>query len=231
VEGAFREADGAIGLVEVENTHNWSSGAVYPLDSLGAVAKAAADHGVPVHMDGARLWNASAATGTSLDRFASHAHSVMVCYSKGLGAPVGSAVAGSKDFIGKAREARKTFGGGMRQAGILAAAALHAVRHHRGRLVEDHRRARRLAEAFAETPGISLDLQWIETNIVVADTGDDEPRRDGFLHAVATEGVLLSPAAGGPGRFRAVTHLDVDDAGIERAIAAVRTAARTVLAA
>jgi threonine aldolase len=230
VEGAFQEANGAIGLVEVENTHNWSSGAVYPLSSLGAVAKAAADHGVPVHMDGARLWNASAASGTSLDRFASHAHSVMVCYSKGLGAPVGSAVAGSKDFIGKAREARKTFGGGMRQAGILAAAAVHAVRHHRERLVEDHRRATRLAEAFAAIPGIVLDPGTIQTNIVVADTGDDEARRDDFLRAVATEGVLLSPAAGGPGRFRAVTHLDVDDAGIERAIAAVRTAARSVLA-
>lgn len=224
-------AEGALGLVEVENTHNWSSGAIYPLEALGAVANAAAARGLTVHMDGARLWNASAASGTPLDRYASHARSVMVCYSKGLGAPVGSAVAGSKDFIRAARDARKTFGGSMRQAGILAAGALHAVRHHRARLVEDHVRARRLAEAIAAIPGVILDPERVRTNIVVADLGGDEARRDEFLRAVAAEGVLLGPAAGGPGRFRAVTHLDVDDAGIERAIAAVRAAARSVLTA
>jgi len=220
-----------IGLVEVENTHNWCSGAIYGMTSLRFVARGAAEHGVPVHMDGARLWNATAATEKPLDEYASHANSIMVCYSKGLGAPVGSAVAGTRDFIQKARAARKTFGGGMRQAGILAAAALYAVRHHRGRLVEDHRRARKLAQAFAETPGIQLDPEKVCTNIVVADLGSDETRRDEFLRAVAAEGVLLGPAAGGPGRFRAVTHLDVDDAGIERAIAAMRAAARSVLLA
>jgi len=240
VEQAFqraKESGIAVGLVEVENTHNWSSGQVYPNTFLAMVARGAAEHGVPVHMDGARLWNASAATGCPLEAYARHAQSVMVCYSKGLGAPVGSAVAGTKDFIQNARLARKTFGGSMRQAGILAAAALHAVRHHRERLVEDHRRASRLADAFAEIPGLRLchvdgsaALVPQRTNIVVADTGGDETLRDGFLRAVEAEGVLLSPAAGGPGRFRAVTHLDVDDAGIERAIAAVRTASRSVLA-
>jgi threonine aldolase len=231
VETAFRSPRDPIGLVEVENTHNWASGAVYPFALLSTVSRGAATRGVPVHMDGARLWNASACTGEPLAKYAEFAQSVMVCYSKGLGAPVGSAVAGTRDFITKSRDARKTFGGGMRQAGILAAAALHAMRHHRERLVEDHRRARRLAEAFAETPGIRLEPESVRTNIVVADLGRDEAGRDGFLRAVAAEGVLLGPAAGGPGRFRAVTHLDVDDAGIERAIVAVRAAARSVLAA
>ena len=232
VERGFADAKRGsvtIGLVEVENTHNWSSGAVYPLPLLESVAGDAAARGVPVHMDGARLWNATAATGTTLAKYAKYADSVMVCYSKGLGAPVGSAVAGSRAFLEKARAERKTFGGSMRQAGIVAAAALHAVRHHRERLVEDHRRAKRLAEAFAEIQGIRLCHAEIRTNIVVADTGGDETVRDAFLRSVAEERVLLGPAAGGPGRFRAVTHLDVDDAGIERAIAAVRTAARSVL--
>lgn len=231
MERAFHDAPGTIGLVEVENTHNWASGAVYPMSFLATVRAEAVSRRVPVHMDGARLWNASAATGDPLDRYASHADSVMVCYSKGLGAPVGSALAGSSAFIQKARAARKTFGGGMRQAGILAAAALHGVRHHRDRLAEDHGRARRLAEAFAEIPGIRVDPELVRTNIVVADTGADETRRDALLDATAAEGVLFGPAAGGPGRFRAVTHLDVDDAGIERAIAAVRSAARSVLIA
>jgi len=231
MERAFHDAGGTIGLVEVENTHNWASGAVYPMVFLAMVSVEAAGRGVPVHMDGARLWNASAALGESLDRIARYAHSVMVCYSKGLGAPVGSALAGSSAFIQKARAARKVFGGGMRQAGILAAAALHGVRHHRERLVDDHRRARRLAEAIAEIPGIRLDPESVRTNIVIADTGEDEARRDALLRATAAEGVLFGPAAGGPGRFRAVTHLDVDDAGIERAIAVVRSAARSVLVA
>jgi len=232
VERGFADAKRGsvtIGLVEVENTHNWSSGAVYPLPLLESVAGDAAARGVPVHMDGARLWNATAATGTTLAKYGKYADSVMVCYSKGLGAPVGSAVAGSRAFLEKARAERKTFGGSMRQAGIVAAAALHAVRHHRERLVEDHRRAKRLAEAFAEIQGIRLCHAEIRTNIVVADTGGDETVRDAFLRSVAEERVLLGPAAGGPGRFRAVTHLDVDDAGIERAIAAIRTAARSVL--
>ncbi len=229
VARSFEEASRAgvtIGLVEVENTHNWSSGAVYPLPLLESIAKDARGRGVPVHMDGARLWNATAATGTPLRTFAEHAHSVMVCYSKGLGAPVGSAVAGSREFIARARTARKTFGGGMRQAGILAAAALHAVRHHRERLVEDHRRAKRLADAFAGIPGVRV-CHEVRTNIVVADLGGDEASRDAFLRAVEANGVLLSPAAGGPGYFRAVTHLDVDDAAIERAITAVRSAVRS----
>ncbi len=220
--------DGALGLVEVENTHNWGSGAVYPLAVLEGVARAARRRGLPLHLDGARLWNASAATGDSLADFASVADSVMVCYSKGLGAPVGSAVAGTAAFIQEARGVRKMFGGAMRQAGIIGAGALHALRHHRARLHEDHARARRLAEAFAQIEGLVLDPREIETNIVITAIREPHDRLLEFVRAVAAQGVRIA-AFGGPGRFRAVTHLDVDDAGIERTIAAVRSAARSVL--
>jgi len=230
VEGARLDggSDGRIGLVEMENTHNWGSGAVTPAAGIDAVALAARRRGLPLHLDGARIWNASAATGTKIADFAAGADSVMVCYSKGLGAPVGSAVAGSASFIQEARGARKMLGGAMRQAGILAAGALHALRHHRERLVEDHARAKRLAEAIAATEGLVLDPGEIDTNILIASLRTRPERVHDFARVVAENGVLIAPF-GGPGRFRAVTHLDVDDAGIERAIAAVRGAARSVL--
>ncbi len=225
-EGAA--VDFGIGLVEIENTHNWGSGAVYPPAGLEGVVRAARRRGWPLHLDGARIWNASAATGLRPAALAAGVDSVMVCYSKGLGAPAGSAVAGTKAFIQEARGARKMFGGAMRQAGILAAGALYALRHHADRLAEDHARAKRLALAFAETEGLALDPREIETNIVIAQVTGPHERVHEFVRAVAAQGVLFSPF-GGPGRFRAVTHLDVDDAGIERAIAAVRDAARSVL--
>ncbi len=221
---------GTIGLVEVENTHNCGSGAIYEAVAFEGVARAARARGLPLHLDGARIWNASAATGASLASIAAGADSVMVCYSKGLGAPVGSAILGDKAFIQEARGARKMFGGAMRQAGILAAGALHGMRHHRGRLVDDHRRARKLAEAFSETEGLRINPDEIETNILIAEIEGPAERLPQFVRAVASAGVLIAPF-GGPGRFRAVTHLDVDDAGIDRAIAAVRDAARTVLVA
>ncbi len=218
-----------LGLVEVENTHNWASGSIYPLERLEAVSRAARARSLPVHMDGARLWNASAATGIPLASYAACADTVMVCYSKGLGAPVGSAIAGTKAFIQEARGARKMLGGAMRQAGILAAGAIHALRHHVARLASDHARAKRLAESFAETEGLTIDPDEIETNIVIASVTTRPEKLQEFVRAVASAGVLVAPF-GGPGRFRAVTHLDVDDAGVERAIGAVRDAARSVLA-
>jgi len=218
-----------LGLVEVENTHNWGSGAIYPLERLEAVALAARARSLPVHLDGARLWNASAATGIAPASYAACADSVMVCYSKGLGAPVGSAIAGTKAFIQEARGARKMLGGAMRQAGIIAAGAIHALRHHLARLASDHARARRLAESFAEMEGLTIDPGEIETNIVIARAASRPERIQEFVREVASAGVLIAPF-GGPGRFRAVTHLDVDDAAIDRAIAAVRDAARSVLA-
>ena len=228
VDAAGPGAGTKLGLVEVENTHNWGSGAIYPKAVFESVARAARRRGLPLHLDGARIWNASAATGLPLDALAGEADSVMVCYSKGLGAPVGSAVAGTSSFIEEARGARKMLGGAMRQAGILAAGALHALRHHRERLVEDHARAKRLAEAIAATEGLVLDPGEIDTNILIASLRARPERVHDFARVVAENGVLIAPF-GGPGRFRAVTHLDVDDAGIERAIAAVRGAARSVL--
>jgi threonine aldolase len=221
---------GTIAMVEVENTVNWGNGSIYPLPQLEAIGKAAHGWGLPVHLDGARLWNASAATGISLSTYAAVADTVMVCYSKGLGAPIGSAIAGTKAAVQEARLARKMFGGGMRQVGVVAAAALHGLKYHRDRLPEDHRRARSLAEAIAATPGLRLDPREIETNIVIAQIEEPHDRIHAFVAAVESEGVRLTPF-GGPGRFRAVTHMDVDDAGIERAIAAIRRAAASVLKA
>jgi threonine aldolase len=211
-------------LLEAENTFNWHSGSVYSLEALQGLRAAAAAVGARFHLDGARLWNASAASGVSLRDYAACADSVMVCYSKGLGAPVGSAVAGSAGFIQEARAARKMFGGGMRQVGVLAAGALYGLRHHRGRLPEDHRRARRLAEAIAAIPSFELDPATIETNIVIAFARRAPERIDAFVDASRRRGVLIL-AFGGPGAFRAITHLDVDDAGIERAAVAFREAA------
>jgi threonine aldolase len=231
VEAALGSGGGGsdgIALVEVEQTQNWGNGAVYPLPRLAAVAAAARARRLPVHLDGARVWNASAATGIPAATYAAVADTVMVCFSKGLGAPIGSAIAGTKSAIQEARGVRKMFGGGMRQVGIIAAGASYGLRHHCERLPEDHRRALRLAQAIAETPGLKLDPSEIETNIVIAEIEKPRHRIAAFVAAVEADGVRLA-AFGGPGRFRAVTHLDVDDAGIEKAIAAIRAATASVL--
>jgi threonine aldolase len=216
-----------LGLVAMEQTQNWNNGAIYPLSRMRGVGEAAHARGLPVHLDGARLWNASAATGVRLADYASAADTVMVCFSKGLGAPIGSAVGGSAAVIERAREIRAVFGGAMRQVGVVAAAALYAIRHHRDRLPEDHRRARRLAEALTAIPGLRLDPAEVETNIVIAELEEGVARLPRFLERLTSEGILVN-AFGGPGRFRAVTHMDVDDAGIDRAIAAFRAAAGAV---
>ena len=218
-----------IGLVSVEQTQNWGSGAIYPLALLQGVRQAALGAGLPLHMDGARLWNASAATGIAPAEYAACADTVMTCFSKALGAPVGSALSGSAAQIAQARETRAMFGGAMRQVGILAAGALHALRHHRDRLPEDHARARRLALAIAEMPGLRIDPERVETNIVIAEVEGGEARLPRFMERLDAEGVKVLDF-GGPGCFRAVTHLDVDDAALERAIAAMRSAAGAALA-
>jgi len=218
-----------IGLVSVEQTQNWGSGAIYPLARLQGVRQAARAAALPVHMDGARLWNASAATGIAPAEYAACADTVMTCFSKALGAPIGSALSGSAAQIAQAREMRATFGGAMRQVGILAAGALHALRHHRERLPEDHARARRLALAIAEMPGLRIEPERVETNIVIAEVEGGEARLPRFMERLEAEGVKVLDF-GGPGCFRAVTHLDVDDAALERAIAAMRSAAGAALA-
>jgi threonine aldolase len=207
----------AVGLVCVEQTHMPAGGVPWSIEDLRSVAASAA--GIALHMDGARLFNAEVATGVSAQRFAAEATTVMTCMSKGLCAPIGSLLAGPAEVIGSARLERQRLGGGMRQAGVIAAAGLVALRTMVDRLSEDHRRARRIAEAVAERwSGCGLDPASVRTNIVVF-AHDDVSALLGHLLA---EGVQAGTIA--PGVCRLVTHHDVDDAGIERAIEAIATA-------
>ena len=220
IEAALRdETDDHVArvrLVCLENTHNRHGGAIVPLERLAAVAAAARERGVRVHLDGARLWNASVATGIPIAEWAKPADTVMMCFSKGLGAPIGSVLTGEAELIRRARRTRKRWGGGMRQVGILAAACLHALDHHVARLADDHRRARDLADGFAKTPGVSV---WgPETNIVYVELEHPALEPLAVLAALESRGVRM--ARYGPRRLRAITHLDVDDAGIARAVEA-----------
>jgi len=200
----------APGLVCLENTHNGAGGKITPVDELLAMRDVAAELRVPVHLDGARLWNAAAATGTSLAAFAGAADTVMVSFSKGLGAPVGAALAGSAAHIERAWSIRKRLGGGMRQSGILAAAALHALDHHRGRLVEDHAHAQQLAAVIGSVPGASVVPP--DTNILMVDL-PSHVSASVVVDRCAAAGVLISGWSAS--RVRLVTHLDVsaEDAG------------------
>jgi threonine aldolase len=173
-----------------------------------------------MHLDGARLWNACVAASLSPREYARYFDSVSVCFSKGLGAPIGSAVAGSKDFIAKARRFRRMFGGGMRQVGIIAAAAIYALDNHLERLVEDHANARRLAEALYELGGISIDLATVQTNIVIINLANTKHTVTTAIDALKNEGVLVVSL--GATTLRAVTHLDVNAVDIDRAIMAFR---------
>ncbi len=203
-------------LLTTENTHNFHGGAVVPLEHLQALRAVASDVGARVHLDGARLWNAAVASGVSLADYAATADSVMVCLSKGLGAPIGSVLCGTSAFIEEAHDVRKMLGGGMRQVGVLAAPGLIAVRDQRERLVDDHARAARLAEGFQQAEGIELPYGTPETNIVfVRAAGREAKQLEG---ALAEAGVLAF--ATGPDVLRFVTHYDVDDAMVERAIEA-----------
>ena len=217
---ALRDADdhiARVSLVCAENTHNRAGGAVVPLAKLQELSAMARARGLRVHLDGARLWNAHIATGVSIADWAACADTVMMCFSKGLGAPVGSILTGSAEHVRAARRVRKRLGGGMRQVGILAAACLHALDHHVARLADDHRRAKRLAEAFA-VPGASVIAP--DTNIVYVDLAEPLPDARQTVAELERRGVRMS--AFGPRRVRAIAHLDVDDAGIERAVAAIR---------
>ena len=207
------------GLVCVENTHMPADGAPWPLARLDAVAAAADAAGLPVHLDGARLFNAEVATGTPAAAYADRATTVMCCLSKGLCAPVGSLLAGPADLVAEARGERQRLGGGMRQAGVIAAAGLVALRRMVERLADDHRRAHRLAEAVADRwPDAGCDPVTIRTNVVTW-RHPDPAAVEGHL---AAEGVLAGTIA--PGVMRLVTHHDVDDAGVERAVLALATA-------
>ncbi|MBM4006978.1 MAG: aminotransferase class I/II-fold pyridoxal phosphate-dependent enzyme [Planctomycetes bacterium] len=211
-------------LLVVENTHNRGGGTIWSLERFHAVAHAARSLEMRVHVDGARLWNACVAAGYAPAEFARHADTVSVCFSKGLGCPVGSALAGPADVIDRARRFRKMFGGGMRQSGLLAAAALHALDHHVDRIAEDHRHAIRLATGASTCRGISLAIApdhtptnmvflHIDPTICTAQELSDRIARQG-VHALALD----------PQRLRLVTHLDITTAGIDHAVEAIRSA-------
>ena len=205
-------------LVCVENTHNRHGGRLVPLEPLQRLGRSARAAGVSVHLDGARLWNASVESGVPIREWAAVADTVMMCFSKALGAPVGSILAGDAATIRRARRHRKRLGGGMRQVGVLAGACLHALDHHVERLADDHRRARRLAEALAGMPGVAVDPP--DTNIVMIRLEDPALDAEALAAAAETRGVRV--LAFDPRRLRAIVHLDVDDAGIDRAIEGLR---------
>ena len=201
-------------LVCVENTSNRGGGSIWPIAQIAAVHDVAREAGLSLHLDGARIWNASVATGIAECEYAKYFDSVSVCFSKSLGAPVGSCLAGGEAFLARARRFRKMLGGGMRQAGIIAAGALYALRNHRERLAEDHANAKALAAGLAEMKGIDLDPADVETNIVLF--GVTGCPAGELVQRLAASGVLV--LATSADHIRAVTNLMVDAADIERAI-------------
>jgi threonine aldolase len=205
-------------LVSVEQTTNLAGGHIWPLEQIRDVLEVAGAHGMRAHLDGARLLNAVVAAGVSAADYARGFDTAWIDFTKGLGAPIGACLAASRDLIAEAWRYKQMWGGSFRQSGIAAAAGLYALDHHVERLAEDHANARFLAERLAELPGVELDPAAVETNIVIFTVPDP----DGFVDALARAGIEVSRV--GPTMIRMVTHLDVDRAGCERALAAAREA-------
>ncbi len=203
-------------LVCLENTHNRKGGVVHSVESMKAVTDLAKERGLKTHLDGARVFNAATRAGIDASEFCALCDSVMFCLSKGLGAPIGSILAGSAEFIRLARRYRKLLGGGMRQVGIIAAAGIYALENNIGRLSEDHRRARRLAESLDRIPGLKIDLESVQTNIVVIDVAGSGLSVAECSNMLEKQGVPVVPF--GRTTIRAVTHLDIDDEDVEKAI-------------
>jgi threonine aldolase len=200
----------------VENTHNRSGGCILPPANVAAIAEVVHKHGVPVHMDGARVFNAAVAQGKPVAEVVAPVDSVTFCLSKGLAAPVGSVLVGSKAFIEKARANRKLLGGGMRQAGILAAAGLVAIRSMVDRLAEDHENAKALGRGLNQIAGLTVDMATVQTNMVMFDLLDDRWNGESMAGALSKAGVLCG--ATGPRRVRLVTHKDVAGADVPEAL-------------
>jgi threonine aldolase len=213
-------------LICLENTHNRGAGRVQPYDSVVEICGWAADNGLARHLDGARLFNAVVATGISAADWASHFDTISICFSKGLGAPVGSALVGPADKIRQARRHRKALGGGMRQAGIIAAGALYALEHNIDRLAEDHQHARIIADAVRNSPGLKLDPESVDTNIVIFELDPELGTAAAFSARLRDEGVLMNATA--PQRLRAVTHLDVSRRDVQNAAAILQDTAAAV---
>ncbi len=203
-------------LVVIENTHNRGGGTCWSLSAIEQIKQVADKHGLSMHLDGARMMNACVGKGYKPADCAKYFDTVSMCFSKGLGAPVGSAVAGSAEMIQRVHRFRKMFGGGMRQAGVIAAAALYALDHNIERLAEDHQNAKRLGEALAATGRVSIDLDMVETNIVYFDIDPGFGTAQQVCDRLHEDGVWMMGVS--PQRVRAVTHLDVSSAAIDKAI-------------
>ena len=200
-------------VVEIENTHNRAGGVINPIENIKAIYKVAKENNLLMHMDGARIWNASVSTGIAPSEYAKYFDSISCCLSKGLGAPVGSIVAGSKDFIKGAFRVRKAWGGGMRQAGIIAAGGLYALKNNIERLKEDHEKTQILAKTISRLPGAVIDLERVQTNILMF--SPVKLSVEDALSKIKAKGLLLSEGASGS--IRIVTHMDVSFEEIEKA--------------
>jgi threonine aldolase len=207
------------GLIEIENTHNMAGGTVYPLEAIHEICDGARERGLKVHMDGARVFNAAAACGRTVAEIVAPVDTVMFCLSKALGAPVGSILAGTEEQIARGRLFRKRLGGGMRQAGVLAAAGLIALEETPKRLAEDHRNAKLLAEALSKIQGIQVDPKKVRTNIVIFDISGTGLTTAEFSKRLKSRGVLMNGVS--DRQMRAVTHYDVTREDCERALAAI----------
>jgi threonine aldolase len=207
-------------LILVENTHNRGGGTIWPLERIATIRGIADEFGLKMHLDGARLMNACVATGRPPSDYTRYFDTVSMCFSKGLGAPVGSAVAGTVETIKRVHRFRKMFGGGMRQAGIIAAGALYALENNIDRLAEDHANAKWLATALADLPGLSVEPDSVETNIVYFDVTVEKWTARALCEALRERGIWVLPVT--PQRVRAVTHLDVSREDVQRAVSALK---------
>jgi threonine aldolase len=200
-------------LICLENTHNRAGGTIYPMEDIQEIRKITSKHNINLHLDGARIFNASVETGVSVKEYSSEFDSIAFCFSKGLGAPVGSILCGNKDFIKKAHRFRKVIGGGMRQAGIIAAGALYALENNVTRLADDHKKALHFAKEISKLHFVEIDMLSVQTNIVIYKTKVDAEKLKQLLEE---KGVLLSNE--GPDKMRVVFHMDVSDEQTEQAI-------------
>jgi threonine aldolase len=207
-------------LICLENTHNRAGGTIYPIEEIKRISALARSTEISMHLDGARLWNAWVATGIHPKEYAQWFDSVSVCFSKGLGAPVGSAIVGSRGFIDKARKVRKILGGGMRQSGILAAAGIYALQNNVERLREDHQKARFFAEQLNSLPGFDIDMESVQTNIVIIDIGKTGKTPGEIIAMLRALHVLLSEMT--HTTIRAVTHLGVSMEEVAKAVEVVK---------
>jgi len=203
------------GLVCLENTHNRAGGTIFPIEDIAKISELAKEHNLRLHLDGARLWNASVASGIALSEYAKYFDSVSLCFSKGLGAPIGSIIVGITDFINKAHFYRKAYGGGMRQVGIIAAACEYALENNLDKLKIDHNNAKKIAETLHSLPGIEIDLDSVQTNLIIFDVSKMGKSASDVCLMLEENGILALPF--GPTKIRFVTHLDVSSKQADQA--------------